>query len=87
MQQKGLVTLAEWERLAAIGLVREPDYSTGYPATGIECPNFSGLRGEPCRSHLYDLPFFIERHGKRRRMVVCETCLWRGDRALGRKDI
>lgn len=83
-ETKGLRTLEEWDRLAAVGKVREPIYKADAPNTGIECPDYNSLSGGLCRSHLYDLPFFDidDETEEKRRYVCCRTCGWVGSRRI-----
>lgn len=83
-RKRSLYELAEWDRLAQLGLVEEPHYSYGLPGSGIECPNDSGLLRRPCRSHLFDTIFFTEIENEKRRIVICRTCGWSGSRRVGR---
>jgi len=82
--KRGLITWAEWQRLAYSGQVAE--HVGVFPRrSGIECPSYHevGDRAHACQANLVDTPVIVECGSEQRRLIHCEVCGFWGCRLLG----
>ena len=83
MLVRGYFKLDEWDALACMGRVEEPQYSSDSPNTGVGCPGILSPHKRTCGAHLWDFQITVD--SGRRRVVGCSVCGWSGDRRISTK--